>query len=493
MAPESVEIKARHEAYPHSMMPPKPAKPLPQAARLGHAPPARPGTGKSTLAVPFGTVGAVMFFSLLFLTISRFHEVLRITIGVNTRIFTAVALAAVLFAIVSGRWPLAWKSVPGLLLLAMTFWIFLGVPFSIWKGGSVKEIRTAWIPSMLTFMVTASMIYKWRDMRRTIYICGFSIIVILAAYYRLAVLKGGRVAFVLGTLGNSNDMAMHLLFGLPFLMFIIADQKRITIPRVLAFAAIPVLLRIVVGTGSRAGLLGIMSLLVAAFFIASFMGKLKLAVVVTALGTALLATAPDYVTSRYKTLLDDDGGPTEAEASAEGRMRLLQESVRQTILNPVFGVGIGNFPSANARALAEKGIYFHAYRASHNTYTQISSEIGIPGFVCFFSIFIWCFRENLRLYKRTRLLAEHKPIERAAICLFLSWLAFSVTTFFGSNAYTFYVPVLAGLTVSLKRIAEELLPPVNVYKPANSLLLERRPGNSIGRAKRTTSPLQYGT
>ena len=46
-------------------------------------------------------------------------------------------------------------------------------------------------------------------------------------------------------------------------------------------------------------------------------------------------------------------------------------------------------------------------------------------------------------------------IANMAICLFLSLLTFSVTTFFGSNAYRFYLPLLAGLTVALKNTAEE--------------------------------------
>jgi hypothetical protein len=42
-----------------------------------------------------------------------------------------------------------------------------------------------------------------------------------------------------------------------------------------------------------------------------------------------------------------------------------------------------------------------------------------------------------------------------ALAVFLSLLTFSVTTFFGSNAYRFYFPVLAGLVVSLKRVADQ--------------------------------------
>jgi hypothetical protein len=45
-----------------------------------------------------------------------------------------------------------------------------------------------------------------------------------------------------------------------------------------------------------------------------------------------------------------------------------------------------------------------------------------------------------------------------AISLFLSLLIFSVTAFFNNQAYRFYLPLLAGLTVSLKRVTEEALP-----------------------------------
>jgi O-antigen ligase len=210
-------------------------------------------------------------------------------------------------------------------------------------------------------------------------------------------------------------------------------------------------------TGSRAGLLGLGFYLVAVFLLASFANKAKLILGGGAVLAVLFATAPESAMDRYRTLWDDEIEEGEAVASARGRGLLLKESIRQTLLHPVFGLGPGNFKVAFARKMESEGHMYHRFRASHNTYTQVSSETGIPGFIMFMSVMVWCFRQNLRLYRQTNRHPQHKEIANMAICLFLSLLVFSVTSFFGSNAYRFYLPVLAGCTVSLKRVADEVL------------------------------------
>jgi O-antigen ligase len=195
------------------------------------------------------------------------------------------------------------------------------------------------------------------------------------------------------------------------------------------------------------------------FFLTSFSGKLKLVFAAFLVFALVVTTAPESVINRYKTLwednTDEDGNLDEATMSALGRKELLFESIRQTFVHPIFGLGAGNFPVAYSKKLESEGIFHHGYRASHNSYTQISSETGIPGLVFFLTAMGWCFRHTIRLYRGANKSPGQKQIANLAISVFLSLLTFSVTAFFSSQGYRFYLPLLAGLTVALKNAVEQ--------------------------------------
>jgi len=62
---------------------------------------------------------------------------------------------------------------------------------------------------------------------------------------------------------------------------------------------------------------------------------------------------------------------TEASLSAQQRKELLFKSLKVTVRHPLFGVGPGNFEVVSG-----------AWDVTHNSYTQISAEGGIPAFFC---------------------------------------------------------------------------------------------------------------
>jgi O-antigen ligase len=413
-------------------------------------------------------VGSTAFLFFLFLTLARFHEFLSMAFGGQGILFWLTIGTPLAFAFVSGRWVIPWKTVPGVLLLALTVWVILGLPFSIWRGGAAMTIKQAWPTALVTYLLCGSMITTIAEMRKSLYVGGFSVLVVLITFLKFGVVVDGRASILAGSLGNSNDFAMHLLMGLPFLGFIILDQKRMNLVRLIAIGTIPFLLVVVMKTGSRAGLLGLAVLLMGVFFFSSMAGKVKLLIVSAIAFAGLLATAPESALKRYKTIYESDA--TEATASADSRKQLLVESIRQTILHPIFGLGPGNFMVAYAATMGEKGVTHGRYLVSHNTYAQVASETGLPGFFMFCGVMFWTFRQNLLVYRIARRRPDQQLLGGMALAMFLSLLTFSVTTFFGSNGYRFYVPFFAGMTVSLRRIAEQsgLIPGFGSFQPATT-------------------------
>jgi O-antigen ligase len=198
----------------------------------------------------------------------------------------------------------------------------------------------------------------------------------------------------------------------------------------------------------------------------------KLVVVVSAatLLTLGFAVLPGYLQQRYVTFfsVDDSAAIDEDQrtllkgadvGSTEGRLDLLYWSLKLTLRHPIFGVGPGNFPTAHWSEAADEGKRV-GWNVSHNTYTQISSETGIPGAILFIVFLVKSLRAARRVSKNAA--ANGYPeLEIAGYHVWLSLTGVSVAAFFLSLAYFPVFYVMCALALCLERaisVKRELSP-----------------------------------
>jgi O-antigen ligase len=160
---------------------------------------------------------------------------------------------------------------------------------------------------------------------------------------------------------------------------------------------------------------------------------------------------------RYKTIFQSGdtvyyANKTEESAalSTLSRKELFMSSLRLTIQHPVLGVGPGMFPIADAKDAGEKK-QAASWHQTHNTYTQISCENGLPALFFYSAALFFCFKVTRVVRLGAAAHPELRPYGDMAFCLRLSLVAFTVTAIFASNAYSFYFPLLAGLCAALER------------------------------------------
>jgi O-antigen ligase len=127
--------------------------------------------------------------------------------------------------------------------------------------------------------------------------------------------------------------------------------------------------------------------------------------------------------------------------SAEARKELLMQSLKVTATHPVFGVGPGNFQS-----------YTGSWRVTHNTYTQFSSECGIPVLVLFLFL-MWRAALNLRLTRKLLQSAKSEEAPFYASALGASLAAYLLGAFFSSTGYELFPYYLVMYTTVLYRLA----------------------------------------
>jgi O-antigen ligase len=136
-----------------------------------------------------------------------------------------------------------------------------------------------------------------------------------------------------------------------------------------------------------------------------------------------------------------------AEESKDARLDLLIESLKITATHPVFGVGPGMFQVATGWRWQD-GIGM-GWRQTHNTYTELSSETGIPGLLLYMAAFLWCLRTLLAIRRATRNRPDLKEVDDMAFCFLLALFIFAVSGFFSSMAYHTHFPMLAAMITAL--------------------------------------------
>ena len=375
---------------------------------------------------------------------------------------------------VTGRFMQVVLSPVGKLVTLFTVWFILCIPMAIWRGGSFQVFVDIWSRSFLAYILIAGLISTVAHSRKAFhtiaYSVGFlaSLALVLHQYDRT-----GRLDLAGGRYENANEFGFSLLVGLPFLAFMFLQGRGVRKAAAVVLAG-PVLIALA-KTGSRACLLGAGMLVLFVFFQASKAVRAKLVIAVPILVVLLLLVVPSHLRDRYVTLFssrNDDTNQTstntgEAAGSAEARLVLLEDSIWLTIVHPFSGVGPGNFAVAQNDLAIARGERKGQWHVTHNTYTQVSSEMGIPGLVIYLAFLYQCWKVLTAVIRRKTISAELRAMAetvRAALVVLATVAAFD------SLAYNTNIPILAGLVTALGFIAQTQRFRTNVNSAGESAL-----------------------
>jgi O-antigen ligase len=399
--------------------------------------------------------------AFVFVVYARFPEIMDMVTGSALHSARILMVLALLTTLLFGGAVRAVFSKIGISLLAFTAWLCICVPFSIWRGGSARALRDFWILSLFSFVIIAASVQGLDQCRRLMYTLAAATAFIEFFTIVIGRVQAGRVALMGGTLGNANYLAMMLLMGAPFCLFVLQTKPGFSLLKLaslLTLLAIPVT---VAGTGSRGGLvaLGIMFLLY--FIPLPASQKLVTGLIVLILAVISITLSARSALDRYRTMFtksDEFHHLSDSERSAMDstglRRELLLSSLQLTMRHPLMGVGPGMFAVANADFIQETNgrPNWNAWHETHNTFTQLSCEDGLPGLFLYCLTILLCFKVVFSAAKHARNNPALSSVAPMAFALRLALVAFIGTAVFASNAYAYYFPMLAGLCVALERV-----------------------------------------
>ena len=407
----------------------------------------------------------------IFILYSRFFDLA----ANGFRIPRIVLSLMVLFFLLSGRPLVFLRSTAGKLLLGLCVWGTITVVTGVWRTGSIPAYYQL-MQSALIFAIAAGIpmaVKNVRSMMNTLAVSG-----LVAALMSIpwSSYEFGRLALMEGSYKDPNYYAMCLVAVAPF-FWAMAKASQSYVVKIFAWSSLVPLFITVARSGSRGAMLGFAAMVALMLVISP--GKTKFLIVMATLAGVILAALvmPSYIRARYFTFFDIDSATTQEFeysrsssgqltdldrlqadlGSAEGRKRLLMTSIKLTFEHPIFGVGPGNFPTAAYDESKASGHVRNEWLVTHNSYTEVSSETGLPGLILFLGIIVSGFKSLTSVLRRSKETGEKPdPIAFATSkYLLLSMTALSVCIFFLAVGYEFGIYLWVGMAISLKRSFDE--------------------------------------
>ena len=384
----------------------------------------------------------------LYFRFSFVHEFLSSNLHIDTHILIILGTLCYLSWFVAGGIFAAFSDRLAWVWVAFIGWICLACITSTWRGGSLGVIlpylRTIF-PLLLLIPAVISSIDDIKKMLNVIGLAGTTTVLFGLIHRDIS---GGRMD--IGTDGSSiqdpNDYALHLIVILPAIVYVLFAKQRPMVVKLFGVGVVLAALMEIMSTGSRGGFV---ALLLTSTYIA-LTGSTKLRAVmflgVPTLALLALPFVPKESIARLESLVDSSQATESAAASSDARRALLMASLAATAHHPLTGVGPVVFMDYEAVVAAEyhqKGMWHE----THNGYTQISSECGIPALILYLSAVVITFKS---LRKASRL--NDPVIPMVANTLMTMLVGFSSALIFLAQGYRFTPLVIGAITIAVNQL-----------------------------------------
>jgi O-antigen ligase len=410
---------------------------------------------------PLRAIGYYFALVYIFIVFSQLHQLITMALGIDTHILIIVGVPMILTVLGSGglRRTLRWSAAK--YWTAFSLWMVIAAPFSSWRTGSLPVTWNWFRVEVLILFVIAGCVMTWSEVKRLMLVLASAAVVDVVAGRVFSNQILGRLEMTGTTMSDPNDFAAQLILVLPFLLLIVISASQLMVIRLVSAGILLYGLYLILLSGSRGALIAICVTLLFVLWKIRPRHKILVASIAILLAFAANVVVPQRILVRLATTFgtpestgkDPDSAATESEQS---RRYLLKQSILTTLRHPFVGVGAGqfqNYEGTEAREANQHG-YWHE---THNSFTEVSSELGIPALLFFLAAIISTYRMLSGIYESAGRRApsrETEQIRTTALCLLISLIGFCTAIFFLSLAYRFYLPALTGVTIALYRAVQ---------------------------------------
>jgi putative inorganic carbon (HCO3(-)) transporter len=349
------------------------------------------------------------------------------------------------------------------LIFALFAWLILTIPFASWRGGSFYVVFLEFSKAVVIALALTISVSEVVELRRLISVQAFGVAVMSLASILVNNRVNGRLAGIGdGLVSNPNDLAINIALTWP-LCFAFLLNSRGVFKRIFWGLSMLGMVYAVMATYSRSGFLALSIGATLCLWDFGIKGK-RLAIVAGAVlcSMMLLTLAPHNYSKRLETLVGVRQRGDKDNGSAEARENLLLDSLEVTATHPIFGVGPGNFAS-----------YTQIWRVTHNTYTEFSSECGIPALLIFLFLLKRAFR-NVGTVRHNKDFGPRDELRLFAGAVWAGLGAYLVGAFFSSTAYQLFPYYMVTYSILLYKLSTQEMRADTDVKPARRVLIRER-------------------
>ncbi len=326
------------------------------------------------------------------------------------------------------------------------------MPLAIWTGKAMDFWLESYVKIFALFYLIVVALEDGRKVDtvlRLIFVC----CAFVAGRVVLAFLTGNIIYDYDGTrrvMGISilsstdpNDMALAIAMALPIGMYFFYTVKGLIV-KSFYLGLVLVCIAAILYSGSRGGYLGLLTGASVFFFMVYRTKKLRLAGFAL-LGLMALPFVPGDYQARFTSIFDSEN----YVYSEAGRLGIWKRGLATVIREPQ-GVGLNNFSLTEGERKKEKG-YQGKWHVAHNSYLQVAVELGVAGFILYCLFLYTGFKELGRIIR----ISDEAGDARRRFCataLTASLVAFSVSSFFLSQAYYWNHYIFIGVIIALKNV-----------------------------------------
>ncbi len=387
----------------------------------------------------------------LFFRISFLHEFIAAKLHFDLHILMLLGALSLLTAFLTGNLMVGVRSRISMYWLWFALWLCIATVTSSWRGGSLPVLFDFLRTTLPLLFLIPAVTENTEDLLKIVRTIGWAGIATIGIGFSTKEYSQGRLILKdAPSIGNSNDYAAYLIYVFPFVVYLLFGQRANILQKLAGILVMPLGLYQILSTGSRGGVVGSAGTLIAVLILAKPKVKLAILFGLPLLAMIALPLVPskslDRLGSVFMSAQHEGNDKTEAEESRQARTRLLEESIKLTFTHPFLGVGPNQFQESEnnvAKAAGRRGMWHE----THNTFTQISSECGIPAFLFFMSALVSAFVSLSKLKS-----GSDPTLAGIARIVLISMSGFCVCIFFLSHAYDFPLLISCSLAIAIANL-----------------------------------------
>lgn len=346
-------------------------------------------------------------------------------------------------------WPIEMKMLAVITLLGIIF-----IPIAAAPQESIDLLLDTFLKVVAIFVLMINLINTSERLRllwKMVVICGGILALIAINSYLAGDFaykfqgEGFRIGGPKGFFRNPNDLAVVLVLLLPLAVAMALIQKGMA--RVVYFACAVLLTTGVVVTFSRGGFLGLVAVGAVLLWKVGRGNRFVTTLAFTIILGVFMSMVPGSYANRVVSIFDQSQDTT---GSGQARRDLLERATAVASNHLVIGVGMGNFH-----------IYSLREQVAHNSYLEISSELGVAGLIAYL-ILIFASLRSMRRVERESVdsrsahpfvsVVRKNKTYHLAVALQAAIVGYMVCSFFGSIQYHWFLYFFAAFAIALRRI-----------------------------------------